>query len=262
MNKKKQLFKLLNDFFDHIYLITLKRSKDRHSLLRETLDGLDYETFWGVEGRELDVDKLQKEGLYHPRLYRLLKKRLGREPVEMTLPKIGCALSHIYVYQDMLEKKYQNVLILEDDLVVNVKALESLQKALVELPDNWDLLYLGHKGANSHPSLILKLQKSILTVLASGLHRFERLAMWNPEVIRCWFPRPYSDNLDLSGSHFGTHAYGLSAKGAQEILSFQKPIVQESDNAIAELCRYEWIKAFNVKETVFTQNRDLPSTIT
>lgn len=262
MNKKEVFFKNLNEFFDNIYVISLKKSSTRHLYIKEILSGLDFELFWGIDGKKLDRNELQEKGIYHSHLTKLLKKRKGRPAKDLPLPSIGCALSHYAVYNDILDKGYQKALILEDDLFIDTNALGTFEKALNELPDDWQLLYLGHFGSNSDPTMLLKVQKSVLSLLSIFFQKFERLKMIDPDVIRCWFPRAYSENLDRSGTHFGTHSYGVTSEGARIILNYQIPVVQEVDNTIAELCNYEWIKAFSLKKRIFHQNReDFSSTI-
>ena len=53
----------------------------------------------------------------------------------------GCAQSHINVWKDVVEKGYENVLILEDDgtLEENFKSYIDV----LEPPETWDILYLG-----------------------------------------------------------------------------------------------------------------------
>jgi glycosyl transferase family 25 len=261
MDKKNKLFQTFNDFFDQIYLITLKRSTERHELIKKVLEGLDYSIFWAFDGRDLNVEELVEKGLYHPYHTKLLRKRLGKTPSDITRSQLGCALSHLHVYKDIVNKNYSKALVFEDDLVLSDEAIDSTIKALSELPEDWELLRLGHFGANSDPSLLLKIQKWGLQSVTPFFQKFERLRVLDPNVIRCWFSRPYSENLNRSGYHFGNHAYAVTLKGAQKILNHQTPIVQRSDNAISELCSYEWLNGFNLKKRLFYQNNTLTSTI-
>lgn len=116
MGKKEVFFKQLNEFFDNIYVIHLKRSTNRLPYIQQKLDGLDFKLFWGIDGKELDRTELEKEGLYDSHLTKLFKKRKGRPARNLPLTRIGCALSHNSVYKDILEKGYEKALILEDDL--------------------------------------------------------------------------------------------------------------------------------------------------
>ena len=261
MNSKEKLFEELNSFFDHIFVITLKRSTDRHDLIKKSLDGLNYSIYWAVDGNDLDINDLHEKGLYHRHLSKLLRKREGNPPVDMTKPQLGCALSHVNVYKEIIENNYERALIFEDDISINLNAIDSTLQALRELPDDWEVLRLGYFGANSDPSLLLKIQKWTLQTAMKYFQRFERLRLLDSNVINCWFDRPYSEHLNYTGYHFGSHAYGVTKKGAEIILNYQTPIVQRSDNAVSELCSYEWLNAFGLKDRVFYQNRKLPSTI-
>ena len=261
MDLKQELFAVLNAYFDHIYLITLKRNEERRRVLNKTLEGLNYSYFWGVDGQEIDKKDLQMKGLYHSGITRILKKRQGEKVINMSDPQIGCALSHIYVLQDVLENRFGRVLILEDDLLIDISDTLKLKQALNELPDDWELLYLGHHGSNSNPGIFLNFQVTIVRLIANIFQNFSRLKHIDPDVVRCWLPRPYSENLNLSGSHHGSYAYAVTSSGARKILRYGLPVIFRSDNLLAELCCYEWIKSFNIKRLIFFPNYDIPSTI-
>jgi glycosyl transferase family 25 len=179
----------------------------------------------------------------------------------MSLAKIGCALSHVGVYKEIISNNHQKVLILEDDLNVNHNAVESFTDALNELPKDWELLYLGYSGSNSSPSILHKVQNTVLTQISRVLSKSNRFRKLDPEIIKNSLSKPYSKSLNRSGANFGTHAYGVTIDGAKKILCYQTPVVQESDNVLGELCSYRWINSYDVKEEVFYQNKELPSTI-
>ena len=61
MLQKSVLFDCINNSFDKICVITLKRSSDRHTIIEKLLQGLDYEIFWGVDGSNLDYKELLKK---------------------------------------------------------------------------------------------------------------------------------------------------------------------------------------------------------
>lgn len=258
MSVKTELFKKLNDFFDHIYLITLRKSTERQERIRNVLDGLDYDFFWAVNGYELDMGELERQGNYNSDKAKWIKFEKKVNPKDLSPGMIGCSLSHVNVYKDMLEKNYKCVLILEDDLIVESGKTDVLEKAISELPEDWELFYLGYLFNNNSLNIPAHLRIHLAYPLLSALG-FKR---YNPHRFRCKYPRPYSGHLDLSGYHYGTHAYGVTATGAKKILDFQSPVVREPDNALAEMCMNEMIRAFNIKERIFHQNRKLPSTIT
>lgn len=261
IEEKIRLFEIINDYFDKVYVLSLRRSHDRHKTLKNTLNGLDYEIHWGVDAKELKFEELVEKEVYHPYITKLLKKKKGEKVKNMSLPQIACSMSHGNILKDVIDNGYDNALILEDDIIIEGKDVEHLKYSLDELPENWDLLYLGHHGANSNPSKLLKVQIRILYTIAKLSQRFERLRVLDPNVIKHWIPRTYSKNLNNSGHHHGTYAYAISAKGAQKILKYREPTTMKIDNLFADLCSYDWLKCFNTKNIVFHPNLIIPSTI-
>jgi glycosyl transferase, family 25 len=259
--EKNKLFSFLNTHFEMIYVLSLKRSHNRHEMIKNSLNGLDFDFFWGVDGKNLDIKEMVNKGVYQPSLTKLFQKRRGENVRNLSLSQIACALSHSHILQDVVKNGYNNALIFEDDILIEGGEVEELEDAFFELPDNWDLLYLGHHGANSNPSLLLRIQIFILHLLAKPLQHFERLRMFDPEVINRWIPHTYSKHLNESGSHHGAFAYAVSNKGAEKILGYRWPIVVRNDNLLAELCSNGRLNAYNTKNVVFYPNRQIPSTI-
>ncbi len=248
-------FNTINNFFDHIYLISLKRSKERHLLFKKNLAGLNYEIFWGVDGKELNLDQLEANNQYHSGLTQIILKCRGHEPKDMRLPKIGCALTKNLIYRDIIDNNYEKSLILEDDILFDKSKSKYLSKAFLELPDNWDVLFFGYWG-NTTPISYKQKGKNLIL---SGLSKF--LIKYKLEDIKKRYPRNFSETLNKSGRHFGNHAYAVSKDGAKKILKYSTPITHHGDNLLGELCNNEWINAFNLKQIVAYQNRLLESTL-
>jgi glycosyl transferase, family 25 len=251
MTDKSQLFKEINRFFDRVYVISLKKSSDRHELLSNTLEGLDYEIFWGVNGMELKSDNLNEEG-------KLSVNGSGNN--SLTSGEIGCALSHLAIYKKIVDQNLENALILEDDLVLKSKKSEGLNilnSGLKELPDDWEFLYLGYALNNNKMSYSAYLRAFLFYPI---LCLFDR-DRFNPFKYRRRFPRKYSQNLQKSGYHYRLHSYGVSRAGAQKIIDYQTPVKLAADNAVSEMCTENKLNAFRLKKRIFFQNRDLNTTI-
>lgn len=254
MSHKQELFGLINQFFDQVFVITLKKSTDRHEILQNKLSGLDYEIFWGINGAELDLNQLEKEGK--------LDKNINYQSKGHHLApgEVGCALSHVGIYQTILDRNLKNALILEDDLMIdadNANSSETLRKSFHELPENWELLYLGYANNNNRINFQAHLRTWIVYPL---LYVFNR-SRFNPLKYRRRFPRKFSENLQRAGFHYRTHAYGISNSGARKVLQYQTPVGLAADNAVSEMCTLNAIRAFRVKNCIFYQNRDLDTTI-
>ncbi len=252
---KKQLFHLLNQFFDKIFIITLPGKSERHDFFKKTLEGLDYEIHWGVVGNDLDIHELDKNGKID------LAKQKQLDGKNLSKGEIGCAFSHLSVYKTILDRGYKNALIFEDDIRLSdadLNALShSLQQSLLELPDNWEFLYLGYANNNNRVTLPVHVRVWLINPILS-IFNFKR---FNPVKFRRRFPKNYSKNLQRAGYHYRIHSYGITANGAKKIIDFQSPITKAADNAISEMCSLGKINAFRVKKRIFFQNRDLDTTI-
>ena len=62
--------------------------------------------------------------------------------------QIAIALSHIYAYRQITDK-YDNGLILEDDVILSDDFINIFNKYITQLPEDYDMLYLGD-GCSLH----------------------------------------------------------------------------------------------------------------
>lgn len=99
---------------DHIYCINLERSKDRRLNMENQFEklGLDVEFFKACDGKEVGKDG-----------------------------KFGCGQSHLWIYDDILKKGYNNAIIFEDDAILCSNLKEEIEE-LPEPPEDWDIFYL------------------------------------------------------------------------------------------------------------------------
>ena len=114
----------LDQYFDRIYLINLKRRSDR---LEKFFQGIapHVTTTWSIEVVEaVDGPAVRPD--------------LGYEA-----GKWGCAMSHKRVHELIMESNDQKVLILEDDCEFFDDFEEKFASALEDLPNTWDMFYLG-----------------------------------------------------------------------------------------------------------------------
>jgi len=112
---------------------------------------------------------------------------------------VGCYLAHRRIWEEVVEKELPSVVIFEDDVVFTDTIANQLPLAIKELPEEWDLLHLG----------CLSCQESSLAFV----HLFTNWSkLIKPSL------EPYSDNLVIPNSTFGTEAYALSLAGARKLL--------------------------------------------
>lgn len=117
----------INDYFDNIYLLNLHKRKNRLLNSRAKLDqlGIQYDVFNGCDGQVLSHiwDKLQSPYFSNPRY-------------------LGCAISHLSIYQDAIESGYKKILIIEDDNLIHHN-INNLFDSF-EIPEFKDLIYFGY----------------------------------------------------------------------------------------------------------------------
>jgi len=119
--------RILSDFFDKIYCINLKERTDRWE---ECLNNFEY---YQIESYErIDAVKILKDDLEY--LDQKSKSQLG------------CALSFYRIIQNAYYNEYKSILIFEDDFYFihsKNKTQEILKKSIENLPEEWDVFYLG-----------------------------------------------------------------------------------------------------------------------
>ncbi|MDR0534216.1 MAG: glycosyltransferase family 25 protein [Verrucomicrobiales bacterium] len=102
------------------FVVNMPSAADRREQITRQLNSLDYpfEFFPAVDGRALSAEEIE---------INYDRKRALRESTGLTLPEIGCALSHIGIYRKMVDEGIGHALILEDDA-----RLEPVVPAMVE----------------------------------------------------------------------------------------------------------------------------------
>jgi len=214
----------LREFFDKIYIISLRRATERQANFQQLLAGLSYDIFWAVDKAELDREAMIRDGLYDDVTVR---EPRYIHPGGLSEGELACALSHRAVYEEMVREGYQRVLVFEDDVVPRFDALGTLPEALRQLPADWELLYLGYtKNEVLTPKIRLK-QRFYNLVSPLGLLR------WSRQEASRYAPRPFSPNLRVAGLHDCTHAYAVSLAGAQKLVAAQTPIVASADSILS-----------------------------
>ena len=151
----------------HTYCISLDRRPDRRAAVSEEFEreGVDVEFFSATDGR------LESP----PDIY-------------ITPPEYGCAMSHVRVWRDMVQKGYETALVFEDDVFLVPNFKTKLEEVLAEANTaSWDFIHLGP---------ITPVKKRQVTPLL------------------------------YEGQPLGTHAYIISLKCAQKISVFEPELMK------------------------------------
>jgi GR25 family glycosyltransferase involved in LPS biosynthesis len=84
---------------------------------------------------EIDRDELYRQHIY------MFKRNYSKS-------QIAISLSHMYAYKQ-INDNYENGLIFEDDIILSDNFINIFQKYITQLPEDYDMLFLGN-GCNLH----------------------------------------------------------------------------------------------------------------
>lgn len=144
---------------------------------------INFERFSAVNGEKL-IPNQQLQRIFENNDYNM---RVGI---------VGCAMSHIKLYIDLINSDVNMFCILEDDASFGPNFEEHLLHLLDIAPKNWDFMYLGH---HLYPQFITEevYKKDITPVL-----------------------RHMTKTQSLEISMGGTHGYIIRKEGARKLLDF------------------------------------------
>lgn len=136
-----------------IFVINLARSLDRREHVAQMMAqfGLDFEFFNATDGRQLTAEQLKRCQL-QPQI--VLPLRFGRKTIfenQLTPAEVGCAFSHLRLYQHIIDLGLEEAVILEDDIVLYPPALLALEN-LDRIREPWDVVDITfHEGLKNLP---------------------------------------------------------------------------------------------------------------
>ena len=179
----------MNSFIENIYVINMDEDTDRlNKTYKEcNKNNIKFERFTGIDASKLSIKEKRK---YVTKFCQNF----------CTNSMIGCGMSHIKIYEDVIKKNYNNVLILEDDIYFINDFNEIFNEVLEELPKDYDILYIGSVGLSSKET---SYDFNLLFKLISNKNEKQNT---NYKNIFCpIFP-------------LGTHGYIISNQGCKKIL--------------------------------------------
>lgn len=122
------------------YVVNMTKDTEKRAQIESQLANhpeLDYQIWRAVEGRKLS--RQEQKQMVLPEFY----ERYGRNA---TLPAVGCSLSHINIYKDIIANNVKYALVLEDDAILsNDLKLDKISQllnsdiptAILMTPDFW-----------------------------------------------------------------------------------------------------------------------------
>jgi FkbM family methyltransferase len=163
------------------YIVNLDSRIDRMKSVEKIMntEGIKFTRFPAVDGNRLKSS-------------RQLQRIFDGNDYNMRRGMVGCALSHIKLYIQLLKDDKPCYLILEDDITVHKNFKRIIGNILREMSKiDWDIIYVGHHS---------KLCENI---------KIEELHLTK-----------YNRFLSLNNSLGGTFGYLISKKGALKLLNF------------------------------------------
>jgi GR25 family glycosyltransferase involved in LPS biosynthesis len=125
--------------------ITLERRADRWRRFQDQPGLPNVKRFLGVDGKTIDLDTDDRVTTLTKRNIKT-KTRRSHEELD-SIGGVGCALSHIAVWQWMVDHNQDMCLVFEDDCVVPADFKERangiINRSLVQRPKQWDIWLLG-----------------------------------------------------------------------------------------------------------------------
>lgn len=120
-----------------IYVINLKKDIEKKLHMQALCEQhlLECHFVDAVYGKNLTEDNIAQ--VYSK------KKAIHEFGRELTKGEIGCALSHLSVYKEIVDKNIGMAIIFEDDIVIQDGFLE-LINSVNFFPKNWECILLGH----------------------------------------------------------------------------------------------------------------------
>lgn len=239
----KEINDLLNRYFDKVLVMTVPRFKERQEKVKERLNGISFEFFYGVDKNDLTEAFIQDNYVYDKKNSLAITQQIK----PLNKGEIACSLSHRSIYSAMMENNWQRVLVFEDDVVPDPELLPLLIDCLSELPADWELFYLGYLK-NEKPGFGNRLKQSWYKIQSRlGLTRMPY------SMVKNRLPKPFSPSLMKAGFHDCTHAYAVSLEGAKKLLKTQTPVIYRADNLLSALILKNSLKAFISRSCLFNQ---------
>jgi glycosyl transferase, family 25 len=145
-----------------VYVINLKRSIERRNQAIEQLDelGVQFKIIEAVDGAEFSEQEIHNKKDFGFWKFGLRSRFLFKG-------EIGCVLSHLKIYQKMIDEDIELACILEDDIEYKKEFKDFLIFDNLNIV-KWDLLFLGHRSQYSKKEA-LSIKKEELNILNYSL---------------------------------------------------------------------------------------------
>uniref|UniRef100_A0A8C3AL53 procollagen galactosyltransferase n=1 Tax=Cyclopterus lumpus TaxID=8103 RepID=A0A8C3AL53_CYCLU len=135
-----------------VFMINLQRRTDRRERMMSALDkqGITCKVIAAVDGKATNISEIHTMGIHMLPGYN--DPYHGRP---LTKGELGCFLSHYNIWKEIVERRLETSLVIEDDLRFEIFFKRRLKNLMMEVEDeglDWDLIYIGRKRMQvDHP---------------------------------------------------------------------------------------------------------------
>jgi hypothetical protein len=135
--------------FEKTYLINLDRRPDRLERFMKTFEKSDASKMQltkisAVDGGELDIKKVPLSEVARGELKQIETTGFRSKHYQLTRGAIGCYLSHVKVWRDVVDNNHRHGLIFEDDVNVPSNIYAKMEKSMKHIPEDWDIILFGY----------------------------------------------------------------------------------------------------------------------
>jgi glycosyl transferase, family 25 len=227
-------FPALEAFFDKTWVLTIERNAERQREFRKRFPEMDFEFFFGVDGKSLANDDSRLD----------LKEAQLLNHRNVHVNELACTMSHLVMFKEIVERNLNRVLIFEDDAILLEKNAHWISYCLERLPSDWELFYLGYREGELR-GFTRELQELF------GRRR-------NPNEV---VSRSVGRGIRTAAGHDYTHSYAVTRTGAEKLLGGAYPVVHTADGWLENKILRRDVRAYISVPKIFVQGTVLKSTI-
>lgn len=131
---------MLNNLFDHVYLINLDRRTDRlsESIKECKKINLTFERFSAIDGREHNL---------------IIQEYPGYKQNAWNAGALGLLETTIKIIKDAKSNNYKSILILEDDILFHPQINDIVAEFFCEVPATWEMIQFGSQHIKTPKSI-------------------------------------------------------------------------------------------------------------
>ena len=194
-SNKTNVFKI-----DEIYLINLTRRPDRLTDFMNKYNKSDMKNynvlkFDAVDGSKLKIESVPLSEVARAELKQIETTGFRSKHYQLTRGAIGCYLSHVTIWKDILDNNIDKALIFEDDINIPLNGKQLIEYHTTNIPEDYDIILLGCNCLNCE-------KKS---------------------------------NYRIVKKFWGTYAYIITRKCIEKIYNRLFPIKQQIDSELSDL---------------------------